>query len=196
MSDLEKRKLMEEIEQEIRGCRNCGLCKGRTKAVPGEGSLDADIMFVGEGPGREEDTSGRPFVGAAGRFLEELLGEIGLTRNDVFIGNVVKCRPPGNRVPTKEEAEACLPYLYAQIAVIEPKVICILGNTALNALISKNLNISRVHGRVLLKDGMRFFATFHPAAALYHGDKKEELREDFGKIKTVLEEIRKGIQGG
>lgn len=193
---MEKGKLMEEISVEIKNCRKCPLYKERTKPVPGEGSLSADIMFVGEGPGREEDNSGRPFVGPAGRYLEELLAGIGLTRDDVFIGNIVKCRPPNNRVPTQEETEACLPYLYAQIAIIEPKVICILGNTALNSLISENLNISKVRGKLLTKDGFNFFPTYHPAAALYHMDKKDDLKEDFNKLKLVLENIKKNIQGG
>lgn len=189
---MEKFELMEDIIKEIKNCKNCPLYKERKKPVPGEGSLNAEIMFIGEGPGREEDISGRPFVGAAGRFLEELLDEIGLTRSDVFIGNVIKCRPPNNRTPLQSEIEACLPYLYAQIAIIQPKLICILGNTALNAIVSDSLNISKVRGRLLSKDGFNFFPTFHPAAALYHGEKKDDLREDFNKLKETLELIKKG----
>ncbi len=186
----EKKLLFEEITKEIFACKKCPLYKTRHNPVPGEGSLNAEIMFIGEGPGRNEDLTGRPFVGAAGKFLDELLAGIGLKRKDVFIGNVVKCRPPNNRVPLLSEIEACKPYLYAQIAIIQPKVICTLGNTPLNTLISPNLTIGRVHGRVFIKDGFTFIPLYHPAAALYHNALKGTLKEDFKKLKEYLENLK------
>lgn len=187
----DKKILFDGITKEILECKKCPLYKTRHKPVPGEGSLDAEIMFVGEGPGRNEDLTGRPFVGAAGKFLDELLAGIGLKRKDVFIGNVVKCRPPDNRVPLLSEIEACKPYLYAQIAIIQPKVICTLGNTPLNTLIAPNLTIGRVHGRVFKKDGFTFIPLYHPAAALYHNALKGTLKEDFKKLKEYIENLKK-----
>jgi DNA polymerase len=186
----DKKILFDGITKEILECKKCPLHKTRHKPVPGEGSLDAEIMFVGEGPGRNEDLTGRPFVGAAGKFLDELLAGIGLKRKDVFIGNVVKCRPPNNRVPLLSEIEACKPYLYAQIAIIQPKVICTLGNTPLNTLIAPNLTIGRVHGRVFKKDGFTFIPLYHPAAALYHNALKGTLKEDFKKLKEYIENLK------
>ncbi len=186
----DKNLLFDEITKEIFSCKKCLLYKTRHKPVPGEGSLDAEIMFIGEGPGRNEDLTGRPFVGAAGKFLDELLAGIGLKREDVFIGNVVKCRPPNNRVPLLSEIEACKPYLYAQIAIIQPKIICTLGNTPLNTLISPHLTIGRVHGKVFKKDGFTFIPLYHPAAALYHNALKVVLKEDFAKLKDYLENLK------
>ena len=187
---VNKKELFDEITREIEGCKKCPLHETRHYPVPGEGSLNAEIMFVGEGPGRQEDLTGRPFVGAAGKFLDFLLKGINLSRKDVFIGNVVKCRPPNNRTPLTSEIEACKPYLYAQIAIIQPKVICTLGNTPLNTLISPNLTIGRVHGTVLEKDGFTFMPLYHPAAALYHNALKKTLVEDFGKLKELLEKLK------
>ena len=186
----EKKALFSEITKDIIECTKCPLYKTRIKPVPGDGSLDADIMFIGEGPGRNEDRTGKPFVGAAGKFLDELLSSISLKRSDVFIGNVVKCRPPNNRVPTLGEIEACKPYLYAQIAIIQPKVICTLGNTPLKTIISPNLSIGRIHGKVLEKEGFTFIPLYHPAAALYHNALKDTLKEDFKKLKTFLDELK------
>ncbi len=186
----DKKALFDEITKDIINCTKCALHETRIKPVPGEGSLNAEIMFVGEGPGRNEDRTGRPFVGAAGKFLDELLSGIGLSRKDVFIGNVVKCRPPNNRVPLLSEIEACKPYLFAQIAIIQPKVICTLGNTPLNTLIAPNLSIGRVHGQVFEKDGFTFIPLYHPAAALYHNALKDTLREDFRKLKAFLDELK------
>ena len=189
-----KVEMLKEIENDIRHCTKCDLHKTKTHYVPGVGPADARIMFVGEGPGRDEDIQGLPFVGAAGKLLTQLLLSIGIDRSEVFIGNIVKCRPPNNRVPTPEEVEACLPYLYAQISVIEPEIIVTLGNTPLNALISPTLQVSSAHGRVFEKDGLRFFVTFHPAAALYHGEYKDLLVKDFMKLKEILDETK--IVGG
>jgi len=191
---MDKEAMYKSIVESIMTCTSCDLHKTKTHYVPGEGSLNARVMFIGEGPGREEDLQGRPFVGAAGRLLSELLNKIGLRREDVYIGNIVKCRPPNNRVPTPQEVEACLPYLFSTIAIIEPEIIVTLGNTPLNALISPNLKVSSVHGRVYEKDGYKFFITFHPAAALYHGEYKRLIESDFMKLKSILEESK--IVGG
>lgn len=186
--------MLKEIAKDIMHCTKCGLYKQKTHYVPGEGPANAKIMFIGEAPGRDEDRLGRPFVGAAGKLLTELLLEIGLERESVFIGNIVKCRPPENRVPTQEEMNACLPYLFAQISIINPELIVTLGNTPLNALISPTLKVSSVHGRIIEKDGLRFFVTFHPAAGLYHGEYKELIRQDFFKLKEILNTTK--ILGG
>ncbi|MFU2157980.1 MULTISPECIES: uracil-DNA glycosylase [Caldisericum] len=191
---MDREAMLREIENDIRHCTRCDLHKTKTHYVPGVGPANAKIMFVGEGPGRDEDIQGLPFVGAAGKLLTQLLSTIGIDRSQVFIGNIVKCRPPNNRVPTVEEVEACIPYLYAQISVIEPEIIVTLGNTPLNALVSPALKVSSVHGRVFEKDGLKFFVTFHPAAALYHGEYKELLMEDFMKLKQILDETK--IVGG
>ncbi len=186
---MDKEKLFEEISDNINACRSCPLYEMRIKAVPGEGSLDSEIIFIGEGPGREEDLTGRPFVGAAGRLLDELLKTIGLARSDVFIGNIVKCRPPGNRVPNPKEVEACLPYLYAQIAIIQPRIVCTLGNTPLNTLVADKLTIGAIHGQVLTKDGFDFFPMYHTAAALYHNELKSVLEKDFLKLGELVSNL-------
>ena len=174
------------LASQIRLCRNCDLCLKRKQAVPGEGNPEARILFVGEGPGATEDELGRPFVGAAGQFLEEMLAGIGLRREDVFIGNVTKCRPPGNRDPLPEEIEACAPWLRAQIRAIDPRVICTLGRFAMNALIAPALQISKAHGQPIEKDGILFIPLFHPAAALHQESLKRTLIEDMRKVKDIL----------
>ncbi len=185
----DKPALFAEITKDIENCTKCPLYKTRIKPVPGEGSLDADIMLVGEGPGRNEDRTGKPFIGAAGKFLDELLTSANLKRSNIFISNVVKCRPPNNRTPLLSEAESCKPYLYAQIAIIQPKIICTLGNTPLNTLIAPGLTIGKVHGQVFERDGFAFIPLYHPAAALYHNALKETLKEDFKKVKTFLDKV-------
>jgi DNA polymerase len=187
---MQKELLFEEISNNIKGCESCPLSKARTKAVPGEGSLHADIMFIGEGPGREEDLSGRPFVGAAGKILDRLLASIGLERGDVFIGNIIKCRPPNNRVPNSKEVEACLQFLYGQIAIIQPTVIVTLGNIPLNTLVSDKLAIGAVHGQELSKDGFDFLPMYHPAAVLYHNELLSVLEKDFLKLSEVVSNLK------
>ncbi|MCD6107649.1 MAG: uracil-DNA glycosylase [Caldisericaceae bacterium] len=181
-----KNQLFNEISNNISSCNKCSLYKTRTLPVPGEGSINARIFFIGEGPGKQEDLTGRPFVGAAGKFLDELLTGIDLKREDVFIGNIVKCRPPNNRVPLPLEVDACKPYLIAQIALVQPEVICTLGNTPLKTLISSELSIGKIHGTVIKKDGFTFMPMYHPAAVLYHGALKGTLKEDFDKLKDFL----------
>jgi len=187
---MEKEILMSEISKSVSECKACPLYEKRKNAVPGEGALDADIMFIGEGPGREEDSTGRPFVGAAGRTLDKLLAIIGLKRREVYIGNIVKCRPPNNRIPSSKEVEACLPYLYGQIAIIQPIIIVTLGNTPLNTLVSPELTIGAVHGKMISKDDFDFFPMYHPAAALYHNDLLSTLEDDFLKLGKVVAELK------
>jgi DNA polymerase len=182
----EKQRLMEELNAEIRKCTKCGLCETRTQAVPGEGPIDAKVMFIGEGPGAIEDKTGRPFVGPAGRSLDELLVLAGLKREEVFIANCVRCRPPENRTPTTDEIAACNDYLVAQIALIQPKVICLLGSPALKTMLGPEYQITKVHGQVFEKSGMTFVPMFHPAAALHQERYKNPLREDFVKLKGIL----------
>jgi DNA polymerase len=163
--------------------------------VPGEGSEKAEIMFIGEGPGENEDKQGRPFVGAAGKFLEEMLSLIGKERKDVFIGNVLKCRPPGNRDPLPEEVATCWPWMVEQINFIKPKLVVTLGRHAMERFLP-NQKISQIHGKVLRRNipdmGKQvFYALYHPAAALYQGSLRETLKTDFKKIPKVLEAIEK-----
>jgi len=180
MSDLQ------ELHQRIASCPDCDLCRTRSNAVPGEGPPDAEILFVGEGPGFYEDQQSRPFVGPAGKFLEELLASIGLRRDQVFITNVVKCRPPNNRDPLPGEIEACRKHLKRQIELIKPKVIVSLGRYSL-AWFSPGDKISKAHGQVKVKDGIYFIPMYHPAAALHASNMRKVIEEDFKKIPAVLD---------
>ncbi|NOZ28213.1 MAG: uracil-DNA glycosylase [Chloroflexi bacterium] len=180
---------LERIAAEIRSCTLCPLARSRTNAVPGEGPADAEIMFIGEGPGFHEDRQGRPFVGAAGRFLEELLASIGLTRDQVYITNVVKCRPPGNRDPQPEELKACRPYLDRQIDVIKPKIIVTLGRYSM-ARYFPGASISRIHGRPKRVGDIICFPMFHPAAGLHQPRWRPLIEEDIKKLPGLLEEAR------
>jgi len=181
---------LEELHRQILVCTKCPLAKGRTNAVPGEGSPNAKVMFIGEAPGEQEDAQGRPFVGPAGRFLSELLALAGLSREEVFITNTVKCRPPNNRTPSSEEMVACHPYLEAQIALIRPKVVCLLGAAALKAVLPElKMTISQVHGQAFTKSGIIFVPLFHPAAALHQPKWKDVLRQDMLKLKALLAQV-------
>lgn len=183
---------LEKIAAEVRGCPLCKLARTRKNAVPGEGQLAARIMFVGEAPGRSEDEKGRPFVGAAGRILDDLLQKAGIERSQVFITNVVKCRPPNNRVPEDDEAAACRPYLDRQIALIKPKVICILGRTAYASLLGGS-SITTNRGKIVEKAGQKYFLTFHPAAAIYNKSLLAALEADLKKLaKEIKKEEGKG----
>ena len=175
------------IHSEILECTKCELHKSRTNAVPGEGPYDARIMFVGEGPGQNEDEQSRPFVGAAGKFLTELLESIGLKRSNVFITNIVKCRPPNNRAPRKPEIETCNPYLQSQIKLINPRIVCALGTPAITTLIGDEYSASRFHGKPLTKGGVTLLPMYHPAAALYDASLKETLFHDFQILKKLSE---------
>lgn len=177
--------LLEELNEEVRVCTKCDLHRTANKGVPGEGPVDARIMLVGEGPGFNEDKQGRPFVGAAGRFLEELLAVAGLQREDVYITNVVKHRPPNNRDPLPNELAACLPYLERQIKLIDPEVIVTLGRFSLGTFFPGSM-ISKVHGEVRDKDGRHFFAMYHPAAALHQDRLRQTLLDDMKRLADFL----------
>jgi uracil-DNA glycosylase family 4 len=187
----ERRDALKELLIAARGCTRCAeLAATRTSVVFGAGNADAELMFVGEAPGANEDLQGLPFVGAAGRLLEQLLGEIGLTRQEVFIANVLKCRPPGNRDPQPNEIENCRPYLIRQVELIEPRVICTLGNFSTKLLRGDAAGITRVHGRPEIREiggrVVRLYPIFHPAAALYTPRTLETLRADFARLPDLL----------
>ena len=175
-----------ELYEKIAKCEDCRLCKQRRQAVPGEGRENADILFIGEAPGWHEDQQGRPFVGPAGQFLEELLGSVKLRRSDVYIANVVKCRPPGNRDPLPDEIGACRKWLDRQIELIKPKMIVTLGRYSM-ARYFPGGSISKLHGTSRVSDGITYFAMYHPAAALHQGSLRKVLMEDMLKIPPLLE---------
>ena len=177
-----------QVSAQIRSCRRCALGRTRKTAVPGEGSAAAQVMFVGEAPGAEEDQQGRPFVGAAGRVLTQLLRSIDLDRRRVFITNVVKCRPLGNRDPSPEEIAECNEYLLTQIALITPRVICTLGRFAGQTLVDKSLSISRDHGKPRRASGILYVPLYHPAAALHQQRLIDALEDDMQKLRVVLDQ--------
>ncbi len=182
---------LEELNNQILKCEKCALCKTRTNVVPGEGSFKAEIMFIGEGPGKKEDELGRPFVGAAGKLLDKLIESIKLSREDVYIANVVKCRPPKNRDPFPEEVDSCRKWLDEQIEIIRPKIIILLGRHSMDRFLP-NQKISIDHGKPKRKNGQVYFPIYHPAAALYRNGLFEDLQKDFKKIPKILEIIGKG----
>jgi uracil-DNA glycosylase family 4 len=196
---LSKKGLLDAVASEVVVCTKCDLWKGRKKAVPGEGSSQSKIMFIGEAPGQTEDSEGRPFVGAAGKFLETLISGLGLMRTDVFICNIVKCRPPKNREPRPIEIQTCTPYLDRQINIIKPKFVVALGSHSAAYVFQKaNLpfnGITKARGKLcqarILDIQMTVFPTFHPAAALYMTIYKEQLTRDFNVLKQELE--KRGI---
>jgi uracil-DNA glycosylase len=181
--------------QSLADCQGCGLAAGRTQVVFGVGDPEAQLMFVGEGPGFHEDRQGEPFVGQAGKLLTELLGSIGLSRSEVYIANVVKCRPPENRDPAPSEIEACSPHLIRQIEIIRPRVICTLGRFATKLLAETELSITAIHGKAKEVElggvPVLLFPVFHPAAALYTPANRKVLEEDFGKLSLLL---TRGVQ--
>jgi uracil-DNA glycosylase len=177
-----------EIAERIEADKSLEIARNATHSVPGEGNPDADIVFVGEAPGQKEDLTGQPFVGAAGKFLEEMLGSINLTRSDVFITNTVKWRPPDNRDPLPDEIQACWEYLQEQLAVIDPKLIVTLGKHALERFLPGQ-RISQIHGQPKRRDGQVYLPLYHPAAALYNGSMRAQLIGDFSKIPATLKKI-------
>jgi len=177
-----------DLAREVSICKKCALAQGRTRAVPGEGPENAALMFIGEGPGFHEDQQGRPFVGAAGQFLDELLQSIGLQRADVYITNVVKCRPPGNRDPQPEEIAACQPYLDRQIALIKPQVIVTLGRYSMARAFPYE-KISAIHGRPRKVGEIVYVPMFHPAAALHQPSLRNTVEEDFARLPGILAEL-------
>lgn len=178
---------MRELEAQVKTCQLCRLAKTRTNAVPGEGYVRADVMFIGEGPGYHEDRQGRPFVGQAGNFLNELLSLAGLQRERVYITNVVKCRPPNNRDPEPDEKLACAPYLERQIALINPKVIVTLGRHSMSRFFPGE-RISQIHGTARMVDGRLCVAMYHPAAGLHQASLADIIRNDFRKLPLFMEE--------
>ena len=186
----ERRELLKAVYEEARGCTRCPLHQTRTTVVFGAGNADADLMFIGEAPGANEDRMGLPFVGQAGKLLDKLLAEIGLERKDVWICNVLKCRPPDNRDPHPNEIEACKDYLRRQVDLIEPTVICTLGNFSTKLLRADTTGISRLHGReevrIIGPRAVRLYPLYHPAAALYTPSMLEALRADFHRIPELL----------
>jgi uracil-DNA glycosylase len=190
MDATERRAELQRLSQEWASCTLCPLSESRTQVVVGSGDPDADLMFVGEAPGFHEDRQGVPFVGQAGKLLDGLLGEIGLGREQVYIANVLKCRPPGNRDPQPDEIEACERHLFAQVELVSPKVICTLGNFATKLLSGRPEGITRVHGRPqacrIGRSEVQLFPIYHPAAALYTPTMLETLREDFKRLPALL----------
>lgn len=192
---------LNQLNKKMLACSQCvlrGMCR---TVVPGEGSADAEIMFIGEGPGQREDELGRPFVGAAGKFLDEMLETVNIKRENVYIANIIKCRPPGNRDPLPEEVETCWPWLVEQVKIIDPKLIVLLGKHAMERFLP-NQKISQIHGKALRREiaglGKKslpagrqvFYALYHPAAALYNGGMRNILIEDFKKIPQVLKAVK------
>jgi len=179
------------IAAEVASCAKCELCAGRKTAVPGEGSLRPPVMFVGEGPGEEEDRTGRPFVGAAGRYLDKWIPAIGLRREECFIANVVKCRPPHNREPHPEEISACLPYLERQVRVVKPLTICCLGRIAAHTLLQTTASLGALRGKVYEWRGIPLVVTYHPSAVLRESTLRKAVWEDLKLLKTIIPDVRK-----
>jgi len=191
---MNKKEQLEKLNQKMLACSRCVLRKTCSQVVPGEGSAEAEIMFIGEGPGRDEDIQGRPFVGAAGKFLNEMLTNINLRRENVYIANVVKCRPPQNRDPLPEEIETCWSWLLEQIRTIQPKLIVTLGRHSMGRFLP-GMKISEIHGKAMRREmpeiGKQVFCTlYHPAAALYNGSMRDVLINDFKKIPKILKKIK------
>ena len=191
LSTTDSAEVLEWIHSLVVGCQRCRLSQSRRNAVSGQGNPKADLMFIGEGPGAAEDAQGRPFVGAAGRLLTNLLAEIGVRREEVFITNVVKCRPPGNREPREDEIAACNDYLLGQIAAIKPKIIATLGRHAAQALIAPDFSISRSHGKHYFQQGIFFVPMFHPAYAIYEQSRTDVLKEDMRTLGDLM--VKNGL---
>ena len=180
---------LEAIKQNVINCTKCDLCKTRTNAVPGKGSFQSDVIFVGEAPGRNEDRNGEPFVGVAGKKLSVALEEAGISREEVYITNIVKCRPPNNRVPNKVERDACQDYIRQEISIIKPKIICILGNTAFNSILGGS-EITKFRGKVVRKDSQLYFLTVHPAATIYNQELITVLNDDIKRLFDAIRELK------
>ncbi len=182
---------LELVRRNVIECTRCELCKTRTNSVPGKGNFQSDIIFVGEAPGRNEDESGEPFVGIAGQRLTVALQEAGISRESVYITNVVKCRPPNNRIPTISERNTCHDYLQREISIIKPKVICILGNTAFNSILGGS-EITKYRGKIVKKDNQIYFLTVHPAATIYNQELISVLNKDISKLFGLIRELKNG----
>lgn len=179
---------LNEISEEVKKCNKCELCTNRKNVVFGVGNPNADIMFIGEGPGADEDEQGLPFVGKAGKLMNQAFKGLGINREEVYIANIVKCRPPNNRTPLKEEANACLNYLRHQVILINPKIIVLLGNTALKNILGDEFGITKSRGKWIVKKDIKYMPTFHPAALLRDESKKIDFWND---LKLVVEESKR-----
>jgi len=180
---------LETIKQNVTNCTKCELCKTRTNSVPGKGNFQSDVIFVGEAPGRNEDEKGEPFVGVAGKKLSAALEEAGVSREEVYITNIVKCRPPNNRVPNTVERETCKNYIRQEISIIKPKIICVLGNTAFNSMLGGS-EITKFRGKVVRKDNQLYFLTVHPAATIYNQELITVLNKDIKKLFGIIKELK------
>ncbi len=179
----------EELEQQCMGCSKCGLCHGRNNVVFGVGNRNADVMFIGEGPGEQEDLRGEPFVGAAGKLLDDMLSIIDLSRENCYIANIVKCRPPNNRDPLDEEQNACIGYLRNQVALIQPKIIVCLGRVAAKRIIDPNYKITRDHGMWIDRNGIWMTSLFHPSALLRDASKRPDTFDDLMFLRKKIIDI-------
>jgi DNA polymerase len=177
---------LDKLADRIRACERCRLCKTRNNAVPGEGPSDANLFFIGEAPGRNEDETGRPFIGQSGRLLTSLLQDAGIDRKKVFITSILKCRPPNNRKPKGDEVEKCTPYLFQQIKAINPKMIVLLGLTAIENIIGDHKKLKDMHGQVARVGNYNYFITYHPAAARRFPKLKKTMIDDFKKLKRLI----------
>ena len=182
---------LEIIKQNVINCTKCDLCKTRTNSVPGKGNFQSDVIFVGEAPGRNEDKNGEPFVGIAGKKLSIALDEAGVSRESIYITNVVKCRPPKNRVPNTAERNTCQEYLKQEILIIKPKIICILGNTAFSSILGGS-EITKFRGKIVRKDNQLYFLTIHPAATIYNQELIDVLKKDIVKLFENIRELKNG----
>ncbi len=178
-----------KIKKKVKTCKKCNLCITRKNAVPGKGNKNADIVFIGEAPGKSEDLHGEPFIGTAGKKLDDALENTGLTRDSVYITNIVKCRPPKNRIPNDIEKTACSDYLKDEIAIINPKIICLLGNTPYYSILGGK-EISKNHGKFVFKDNHMYFVTFHPAATIYNQKLVNVFKKDIIKLVKELQKLK------
>ena len=176
----------DDLKKSIAECKKCRLCTNRTNIVLGEGNINAKIMFIGEGPGADEDKQGLPFVGKAGQLMNKAFQALGINREEIYIANIVKCRPPSNRVPEEDEAQACLNYLRNQVVLIKPEIIVLLGSTALKNILGKEDGITAVRGKWMEKNGIKYMPTWHPAALLRDENKKIEFWQDLKELKKYL----------
>ena len=179
---------LEKIATEVVGCSLCKLSRSRKNAVPGDGQTSAKIIFIGEAPGKNEDEKGRPFIGVAGRILDEALQKAGIERSQVFITNIVKCRPPGNRIPEDDERAACRPYLDRQISLIAPRIICILGATAYSSILGGK-SITQNRGKIIKRKGQKYLITIHPAAAIYNKNLRHALEDDLSSLSREIKKM-------
>ena len=186
---MKEKSSLKIIQQNVKTCKKCELCNTRSNAVPGIGNENADVVFIGEAPGKNEDQHGEPFIGTAGKKLNDALESVGLTRNNVYITNIVKCRPPNNRVPNDIEKAMCGNYLEDEIAIINPKIICLLGNTPYYSILGGK-EISKNHGKFISKDNRMYFVTFHPAATIYNQKLVNVFKNDIKKLVNELQKIK------